>query len=239
MGESSPPDQESRGAQERQQAEIRAALAMVSGGHARSVTISGFDFTGLSAELREAAAAQNLRLDLDCLAEGVWSARISARGATPNERSAAALPGPGDPPSPVALSQRVLLVEDDTTLAYFVATHLARHGIGVRAVKTEEAAEEALTGEPLGLILLDINLPERTGWSLLRSPAYVAAGRPATIIVSATNVRPSQLAEAGASGYLPKPFAMVALLDLVKRILAGSGNQLSHSAPGYQPDLPG
>ena len=58
------------------------------------------------------------------------------------------------------------------------------------------------------LVLLDINLPGETGWSVLRSDAFAAAGRPPVVVASAMAVSPARLREFGVAGYLPKPFAL-------------------------------
>ncbi|HEX7472913.1 MAG TPA: response regulator, partial [Candidatus Limnocylindrales bacterium] len=84
-------------------------------------------------------------------------------------------------------SAQVLLVEDDEPLAAVVARHLNAHGLPTEVVTSTEEAERRLdAGLRPGLVLLDINLPGETGWSLLRGRAYAAAGRPRVIVVSAT-----------------------------------------------------
>ena len=229
---SSSPDQR----HQQQSREIEAALLWVSSGRIRSVSISGLDFEGVSPQLRQAAAERGLQLDLERLTSGGWSAKISPQVPHPDERVASTFAGSDDwpqaapaPVAPVVLSRRVLLVEDDPTLARFIKLYLEGHGIAVQVAESEEAAELALAAAVPGLLLLDINLPGRTGWSLLYSPAYQAAGRPAVVIVSATNVRADHLVAGSVSGYLPKPFGMPVLLATVERILGGSGSQLSKS----------
>jgi DNA-binding response OmpR family regulator len=112
----------------------------------------------------------------------------------------------------------ILLVEDDDQLAAFVARHLIAHDLPTEVVHSAEAAERRMHGglRP-SLVLLDINLPGETGWSLLRGAAYAAAGRPRVVVVSATRISSSRLREFGIAGYLPKPFAMETLLETVRR----------------------
>ena len=71
----------------------------------------------------------------------------------------------------------LLLIEDDESLAGLLAAHLRAHGYSVTVAPTAEAAEIAACRERArpDLILLDINLPGETGWSVLRSEAF--AGR--------------------------------------------------------------
>ncbi len=112
----------------------------------------------------------------------------------------------------------VLMVEDDASLATIVARHLVAHGQTTEVVGSAEEAERRLTSGPRpDLVLLDINLPGETGWSLLRGAAYAAAGRPRVLVVSATRIPSARLREFGVTGYLPKPFAMQTLLETVRR----------------------
>ena len=41
------------------------------------------------------------------------------------------------------------------------------------------------------LLILDINLPDDSGWSLLRDGSLTAAGSPPVVIMSGTQIRPS------------------------------------------------
>ena len=64
----------------------------------------------------------------------------------------------------------VLLVEDDEPLVAILVKHLEAHGLTARAASSAEEAVRLLeTGLRPALVLLDINLPGDTGWSLLAS----------------------------------------------------------------------
>jgi len=63
-------------------------------------------------------------------------------------------------------------------------------------------------------MLLDINLPDRSGWDVLRELRERGI-RVATVIVSAVRVSPARLDEFRPVAYLPKPFPLDALLRLV------------------------
>ena len=115
---------------------------------------------------------------------------------------------------------RLLLVEDDEPLAGLLSAHLRAHGYLVTVAATAEAAQAVLSAGPHpDLLLLDINLPGETGWSVLRSASYEAAGRPPVVVASAMSVRPDRLREFGVAGYLPKPFALDTLRSTIDRLL--------------------
>jgi DNA-binding response OmpR family regulator len=113
---------------------------------------------------------------------------------------------------------RVLMIEDDLPLATIVSKHLKARGHEVRvAVSAEEAAKLIRSGYRPTIVLLDINLPGDSGWSFLRGGTLAAVGAPPVFVVSATAVPPSRLREFNCAGYLPKPFAVPTLIEIVER----------------------
>jgi DNA-binding response OmpR family regulator len=110
--------------------------------------------------------------------------------------------------------RRVLLVEDQESLRRVIARNLSARGIVVDEAGTAaEAVEQAVLDKP-DLLLLDINLPDRTGWDVLRELRVRDAEVP-TIVVSAVRVSQSRLDEFHPVAYLPKPFPLDALLRLL------------------------
>jgi len=115
----------------------------------------------------------------------------------------------------------ILLVEDDDPLREILARHLRARGHEIHEAASAEDAVEALNaGLRPGLVLLDINLPGETGWSLLRGGALASAGDPPVIVASATTVDPRRLREHRVAGYLPKPFPLQTLLEAIERLTA-------------------
>jgi two-component system KDP operon response regulator KdpE len=113
---------------------------------------------------------------------------------------------------------RVLLIEDDETLAAVVARHLRARGFEATvSPSTEDAIRIVDSGYRPTVVLLDINLPGESGWAFLRSGALISAGSPPVYVVSATAVTSARLHEFGVAGYLPKPFAMSTLMAVVTR----------------------
>jgi DNA-binding response OmpR family regulator len=113
---------------------------------------------------------------------------------------------------------RVLLIEDDVPLAAAVSKHLKARGHNVRISGSAEEADAAIrAGFRPTIVLLDINLPGDSGWAFLRGGTLAAAGAPPVFVVSATAVPPSRLREFGCAGYLPKPFAVSTLVEIVER----------------------
>jgi DNA-binding response OmpR family regulator len=110
--------------------------------------------------------------------------------------------------------RNVLLVEDDVTLCGVIERNLTARGARVvRAASVGEALAAIAVARP-DVMLLDIDLPDRTGWDLLRTLETRGIQVP-TIIVSGTRVAPERMAQFKPLAYLPKPFPLEALLRLV------------------------
>jgi DNA-binding response OmpR family regulator len=125
------------------------------------------------------------------------------------------------------MTPTVLLVEDDATFSDLVERHLRAHGYSVAVVGSVAEAtgwllDAAHDARP-GVVLLDINLPDASGWELLRSGVLAKAGSPPVVVVTATTLSPRRLREHGVAGCLPKPFAMETLRSTIDRLMASEG----------------
>ena len=135
---------------------------------------------------------------------------------------------------------RILVVEDEAPLRRIMVLNLVRRGHTLIEAESVAAAQEALVafGGQFDLILLDLNLPDRTGWDVLRSLAQMAElahnkdGRgyrqPPVIVVTAVRPARSRLEEFQPAAVLLKPFPIEALLRLIQRVLT--------AAPAEEPE---
>jgi DNA-binding response OmpR family regulator len=112
---------------------------------------------------------------------------------------------------------RILVVEDERTLAGFIEQSLRAEGYAVTVAHDGEQGElEALTGD-YGLVLLDVMLPGRNGLAVLEA---IRARKPALpVIVLTARGAVEQKVEGldrGANDYVTKPFAFEELLARVR-----------------------
>jgi len=86
----------------------------------------------------------------------------------------------------------------------------------VEAPNGRRALEQMGAGEPMGLALVDWNMPEMNGYELLRAVRASRAYAQMPVIMVTTETEMSQVLralEAGANEYLMKPFTKVAVLE--------------------------
>jgi DNA-binding response OmpR family regulator len=112
------------------------------------------------------------------------------------------------------MHRSIVVVEDADALRLVVVLNLRRRGYLVREAATATEAIREVRKEQPDLLLLDICLPDRSGWDVLRELREQRIEVP-TIIVSAVRVTQRRLAEFRPLAYLPKPFPLDALLRLV------------------------
>ena len=108
----------------------------------------------------------------------------------------------------------ILVVEDEAILRQVISRNLEARGHAVLGAETAAEALQQLSNVKPDLMLLDINLPDRSGWDVLRELRERGL-QVATVIVSAVRVSPARLAEFRPLAHLPKPFPLDALLRLV------------------------
>ena len=116
-------------------------------------------------------------------------------------------------------AKRILVVEDDAALARVVYDNLAIEGFDVRhAGSGEEAVRIAAEFHP-DLVLLDIMLPDTTGFDLCGT--LRRRGTAALIIMTARGQKTDKLRglDLGADDYVTKPFDIDELLARIRAVL--------------------
>ena len=115
---------------------------------------------------------------------------------------------------PTPRYRTALLVEDEAAFRRIIARNLASRGVEVREAETADQAIAAGGDGRPELLLIDISLPDRSGWDVLRELRRRGIEIP-TIVISAVRFPASRLEEFRPLAYLPKPFPLEALLRLV------------------------
>ena len=109
----------------------------------------------------------------------------------------------------------VLLVDDEAPIVEVLTRTLRARGIDVRVATNGVDALYAITEGVPDVMLLDINLPDLTGWEVLRRLSPADRARLPIIVFSASPLSPKRVEEFRPAGVLIKPFPVDALLRLI------------------------
>ncbi len=121
------------------------------------------------------------------------------------------------------MGRRVLLIEDEPNIIEAISFILTRNGWTVHTHADGQTAAERVRALPPDLVILDVMLPGRSGFEILRELREDAAtaALPVLMLTARGQPRDRDLAMAlGASHYMTKPFSNAEMLEQV-RILTG------------------
>jgi DNA-binding response OmpR family regulator len=115
---------------------------------------------------------------------------------------------------------RVLVVEDDRKVASFIQTGLEQEGCAVDVLNDGAGAAEQSRTIDYDAVVLDLMLPGRSGFQVLREVRARKASLP-VIILSAKDALTDRVAglDAGADDYMVKPFALAELSARLRALL--------------------
>jgi two-component system response regulator CpxR len=113
---------------------------------------------------------------------------------------------------------RILLIDDDAELGGMLREYLRRQGLTLDLALTGDKGLEQLQKEPYTLVLLDVMLPGRDGFDVLRE--LRAASQVDVIMLTARGEDVDRIVglEMGADDYLPKPFNPRELLARIRAV---------------------
>ncbi len=117
---------------------------------------------------------------------------------------------------------RLLAVDDLPDNLFLVQAILNEdNGYKVDCVDSGQAALEAIENSPPDLILLDVMMPEMTGYEVTRRVRQNPNLRhiPILLVTAHEEIDQRQALEAGADGFIRKPFDIDYLVDQVEEVL--------------------
>jgi DNA-binding response OmpR family regulator len=139
---------------------------------------------------------------------------------------------------------RILIVEDETRIAAFVAKGLRAEGHTTTvAADGQTGLDEAMSGSH-DLVVLDIGLPVLDGYAVLQRLRDQGSTVPVIVLTARDSVTDTvEALEGGADDYMPKPFRFAELLARVRLRLRqqavepGPGGRDALEAGGVRLDL--
>jgi DNA-binding response OmpR family regulator len=120
---------------------------------------------------------------------------------------------------------RILIAEDEPRLSSFLEKGLAAAGFATTVVDDGGAASLMARDEDFDLLILDVGLPSKDGFTVLRE-VRAASQRLPVIILTARDELEDKVSglEGGADDYLTKPFRFEELLARVRARLRAEGD---------------
>lgn len=121
---------------------------------------------------------------------------------------------------------RILLAEDDSSIAEAICASLRQCGHAVDHVASGSLADTALRDHNYDLLVLDLGLPALDGSEVLRRLRSRGAGLP-VLVVTARDGLPERIRvlDLGADDYLVKPFVLSEFEARVRALLRRASNR--------------
>lgn len=117
------------------------------------------------------------------------------------------------------MKRNILIVDDEEDLSFIMSQMLEGYGYEVSCAASADAAFDVLAENRFDLVLLDVNLPETTGFEICRE--LRKASSVPVIFASARTGEADRITgfDIGGDDYLPKPYSMNELLARVNALI--------------------
>jgi DNA-binding response OmpR family regulator len=121
--------------------------------------------------------------------------------------------------------KQILLVEDDKTIVMGLEYTLRQEGYGVTVCYSAAQARKALAEERFDLALLDLSLPDGSGYDICK--AIRAGGDSPVVFLTACDEEVNIVMglDMGADDYITKPFRIRELLSRLRTVLRRAENK--------------
>ncbi|SMP36184.1 response regulator transcription factor [Shimia sagamensis] len=122
------------------------------------------------------------------------------------------------------MGKNVLVIEDEPNIIEAISFILSRDGWSVATHSNGHDAVGVVQKAMPDLVILDVMLPGKTGYDILRELRSEDAthGLPVLMLTAKGQVKDREMAErAGASRFMTKPFSNAEVLDAVRELVAG------------------
>ena len=122
------------------------------------------------------------------------------------------------------MGNSVLLIEDEPNIIEAISFLLERDGWTVRLHTKGEGAVEAVEAAQPDVVVLDVMLPGRSGFDILRDLRQGAArpDLPVLMLTARGQTKDRELAESyGVSCFMTKPFSNAEMLETVRSLAEG------------------
>ena len=135
------------------------------------------------------------------------------------------------------MNAKILVVEDDELLRDGLSELLSGEGYCAYSCSSCEEAEKALEEKRYDLIILDVMLPDGSGYDLCRKLREAGVGSPVLFLTACDDeIQIVRGLDCGADDYVTKPFGVMELIARIKAVLRRS-NKIMLAAATDSSDL--
>jgi DNA-binding response OmpR family regulator len=113
----------------------------------------------------------------------------------------------------------VIVVDDDERLRALARLALQKQGIRVSTAATAEEGRKLIAADPPDLVILDIVLPDMSGWEVLRRLRETDDCRVMMLSGRDSDIDKARGLDLGADDYLTKPFSFLEFEARVRALL--------------------
>ncbi len=138
-------------------------------------------------------------------------------------------------------AQHIIVVDDEAAARDMIGDYLRMHGFSVSQCDGGKSLRNELAKEPADLIVLDLNMPEEDGLSIIRDLKRTSNVSIIMLTATASPIDRVVGLELGADDYLAKPCELRELLARVRSVLrrsAPAGAAVPATAPAAEPAKP-
>ncbi len=120
------------------------------------------------------------------------------------------------------MKKTVLVVDDSESIREIVGYTLEEAGYNVLKGNDGVDAIQHLNGDTIDLVITDLNMPNMDGIELIKEIRGHASYQYSPILVLTTEsqmIKKNEAREAGATGWIVKPFVKEKLLSVINKVL--------------------
>ncbi|NMS91822.1 response regulator transcription factor [Clostridioides difficile] len=124
---------------------------------------------------------------------------------------------------------KLLIVEDDSTISFGIKYALEQEGFSVDIAKDLLNGKEMISSNEYGMILLDVTLPDGTGYELCQYTREFSQIPIIFLTACDEEVNIVMGLDMGGDDYITKPFRIRELISRIKAVLRRKGNTLEEA----------
>lgn len=120
------------------------------------------------------------------------------------------------------MAKRILSVDDSASIRQMVSFTLKQEGYEVIEASDGEDALAKIQSSPIDMVITDLHMPKLDGIGLIKALRAISSYRFTPIVMLTTESHSDKKdlgRQAGATGWIVKPFKPAQLVSVVKRLL--------------------